>query len=49
MVYMGSGRIICDMTSFRDLVVIQTLTDQLCDLSLTWCQVKASLDVVPLF
>ena len=32
--YMCSGRVVGDMTLFCDLVVIQTLTDQLCDLSL---------------
>ncbi len=32
--YMCSRRIVGDMTLFCDLVVIQTLTDQLCDLSL---------------
>jgi hypothetical protein len=48
MCHMGSGRIVGDMTFFRDLVVIQTLTDQLCDLSLARCQVKAPLDIVPL-
>jgi len=32
--YMCSGCIVGDMTLFCDLVVIPTLTDQLCDLSL---------------
>ena len=32
--HMSSGSIVGDMTLFCDLVVIQTLTDQLCNLSL---------------
>jgi hypothetical protein len=46
--YMCSGRIVGDMALFCDLVVIQPLTDQLCDLCLTGCQVKALLDIIPL-
>ena len=40
--------VIRDPAFFCDLVVIQTDTDQLCDLGLPGCQVKAIFDVIPL-